>query len=82
MAQLECPALLVQGGNDIQVDISEAEKLAGAFNDAELVVIDDMNHVLKSVEGDQNANIATYTNPELPVHPQLVAEISAFINNQ
>ncbi|HCP31134.1 MAG TPA: alpha/beta hydrolase, partial [Pseudomonas sp.] len=45
-ARLSMPALIVQGRNDVQVDVADAQKLKDAKPDAHLVLIEGMNHML------------------------------------
>jgi hypothetical protein len=40
-----------------------------------------MNHVLKDAPEDRAANLATYADPDLPLHPKLVREIEDFIQD-
>ncbi|MEO0419971.1 MAG: alpha/beta fold hydrolase [Pseudomonadota bacterium] len=78
---LKVPALIVSGGKDLQTPIADGEALAAAQSDATLLVLEDMNHVLKRVEAEARAaNFATYANPSLPVHPGLIEAIEAFID--
>ncbi|MGZ3844583.1 MAG: alpha/beta hydrolase [Flavisolibacter sp.] len=77
--KLTVPVLVVQGTNDIQVSTQDAQLLAKANTHAQLVMIDGMNHILKNVEGDRNANIATYSNPSLPISEKLTSSIVQFI---
>ena len=75
------PMLVVAGGKDIQTPVTDAKVLAEARPDAMLVVIDDMNHVLKAVEGDTRAaNLAAYSDSSLPIHPDLVDAVAAFVS--
>lgn len=81
-AGVEVPMLIVAGGKDIQTPVTDAEALAEGQPAAKLIVIDDMNHVLKPVEGDSRlANIATYSDASLPVHPELVDAIASFLED-
>lgn len=73
------PVLILQGTNDIQVTVADAEKLKKADSDAKLVIITGMNHVMKDAPADREQNIATYSNPNLPLNPQLVTSIIDFI---
>lgn len=74
------PILIVAGGKDIQTPLADAEALVAGQPEAELVVIEDMNHVLKPVEGDSRAaNLAAYSKPNLPVHPDLVEAVADFV---
>jgi pimeloyl-ACP methyl ester carboxylesterase len=78
-ARLRVPALLLQGTTDLQVGVPEAEALKAAKPDATLRVIDGMNHVLKAAPVDRAANIAAYTNPDLPLVAEVPAAIQAFV---
>ncbi len=41
-----------------------------------------MNHIFKEAELDRIKNIQTYNQPELPIKPELVESIVAFIKNE
>lgn len=73
------PILIIQGNNDLQVTVKDAEKLSQANKNAELLIVDKMNHVMKIVEGDQQANFASYNNESLPVSEIMVDKIVSFI---
>lgn len=77
--QLAIPILILQGTNDLQVSTGDAQLLADANTKAKLVIIDNMNHVLKIVEGDISANRAAYGNPSLPIATALIDTIVSFI---
>jgi uncharacterized protein len=77
--KLTIPVLIVQGTNDIQVSADDANRLSAANPKAKLVLIDKMNHIFKLVEGDKQANLASYSNPVLPVSDEMVKSISGFI---
>lgn len=73
------PTLVVQGTTDIQVTVTDAEALAGARGGIELVLLDGVNHVLKTAPADPAANIATYADASLPLADGIVAAVAAFI---
>ncbi len=78
--KLSIPCLIAQGTNDIQVTVADEQKLASANPKAEVLLIDNMNHVFRIVESkDRQANIAVYTKPELPISEVLVKGVSDFI---
>ena len=79
IASLKIPVLVVQGTNDIQVSVDDARLLAKANSHAQLVLVDNMNHIFKIVEGDKAANVSTYSNPSLPISDKLVSGIVDFI---
>jgi uncharacterized protein len=76
---LTVPVLIVQGTTDIQVPVSEAQALKMAMPNAELRIIEGMNHVLKAVPLDPKQQNASYSEPTLPVVLELVEGISQFI---
>ena len=76
---LRIPVLVVQGTTDIQVAVTEAQALHVAKPDAKLLLIDGMNHVLKPVTSDPAKQAASYTDPLLPVVPELIDSVGAFL---
>ncbi len=79
IAKLKMPVLILQGSTDIQVSVEHAKLLANANPSAKLVIIEGMNHVLKEVPADPGKQLRSYSDPALPVSPQLVNEITGFI---
>lgn len=75
--KLQIPVLVINGTKDIQVPETDAELLHKAYPKSELVIIENMNHVLKEVKEDAE-NIKAYNNPDLPVMPELIEKIAAF----
>ncbi|WP_066548095.1 MULTISPECIES: alpha/beta hydrolase [unclassified Sphingomonas] len=79
-AALKVPLLVIAAERDIQVPPTDGEALAGAKPGAVLVRVADANHVLKRVTSDDRAaNLATYADPSLPVVPEIVDAIVAFV---
>ena len=78
--KLKVPILILQGKKDIQVKINDAELLSKAYPQAQLRLIENMNHVLKYCEFDnKEKQMDIYSNPSLPLHPELVSTILSFI---
>ena len=67
IAQLDQPVLIINGDQDLQVDVDQAKKLKDAQPKAELVIIKNMNHILKESKAKDLANQQTYQQPELPI---------------
>ncbi|THU34075.1 alpha/beta hydrolase [Niastella caeni] len=80
--KLTIPVLILQGTNDLQVTVEDANLLAKSNTKAQLALIKNMNHVLRIVEGDRKENLAAYITPTLPISEELVTTISAFVNKQ
>jgi uncharacterized protein len=74
------PVLILQGERDIQISVDDAKRLAAADANAKLVLLADVNHVLKAVDSDDRmANLKTYFDPKLPLAPDVVETIADFI---
>ena len=80
--KLEMPVLIINGDNDLQVNTNEAEKLKAAKPDAELVIIENMNHIYRIIDkNDDIANQKSYNEPQRPISNEMVEQISNFILN-
>jgi pimeloyl-ACP methyl ester carboxylesterase len=77
--KLSVPILIVQGNNDLQVTVKDAETLSQANKNAELLIVDKMNHILKIIEGDKQANLESYNNESLPLSEIMTTKIVSFI---
>jgi alpha-beta hydrolase superfamily lysophospholipase len=71
--------LILQGTTDIQVAAEEADKLKAAYPKATLKVIQGMNHALKNAPADRAKNLATYTNPKLPISNGFMPSLIDFV---
>jgi pimeloyl-ACP methyl ester carboxylesterase len=76
---MKAPMLIIQGTTDVQVSVADAEKLKKAKSDATLITIKGMSHIMKEGPADKDENMATYTNPTLPLKAELVPDIVDFI---
>jgi pimeloyl-ACP methyl ester carboxylesterase len=80
ISKLMIPVLIVGGTTDLQVDAKEAEILSKASPKSELVIVEDMNHVLKEVATkDRALNFSSYSNPDLELSYQLCKSLIDFI---
>ena len=79
ISKLEIPVLIVQGSNDIQIEIKDAQLLHNAATKSRLEIIQGMNHILRQSPENRLLNIQTYGNPELPIDFSLVNVILDFI---
>ena len=78
--KIQTPILIVQGTVDIQITTEGAKSLATYNSLAQLEIIEGMNHVLKESTENPNENLATYANPNLPLHPGLLPKILPFLD--
>jgi pimeloyl-ACP methyl ester carboxylesterase len=76
------PLLAIGGTTDIQVPPADAHRLAAARPGAKVVVIDEMNHVLKRVASTERlAQLPSYSDLSVPLHPKLADEIAGFLKS-
>jgi uncharacterized protein len=80
IASIKKPCLIVQGSKDLQVKSSDAQLLKKANPKAQMVLIKKMNHVLVDVDGADDENMITYSNPDLPLNATFVKTIVQFVN--
>ncbi len=72
------PILIINGDKDIQVLVNDAEALHKANPKSELVIIENMNHMIKHIEKDED-NLASYTNPNYSISEKLIKTIATFV---
>ncbi|HNF01919.1 MAG TPA: alpha/beta fold hydrolase [Ferruginibacter sp.] len=77
IARLNIPVLILQGTNDLQINVADAERLHAANAKSELVILDGVNHVLKKV-ADMAENQRSYRDPALLLDERLVNAIVGF----
>lgn len=79
-ASVKVPALIIQGTHDVQVDVSNAERLKAAKPDAELALIQGMNHMLRIAPQAASQQRESYLNPKLPQASELGTRVVDFIH--
>ena len=80
ISSISKPVLVLQGQRDLQVEETDARLLKAANPQVSLVILPDMNHVMKEVTSDDHkANIASYAEPALPLAPGLIDSIELFL---
>lgn len=78
LTKLGQPVLIVGGGRDRQVERQDFEKLTAARPSARQLWLPRMNHVLVDV-GDDDDDLASYTQPERKLAAGLVEAIASFV---
>jgi pimeloyl-ACP methyl ester carboxylesterase len=79
LAATKLPVLILQGDTDLQVSVEDAKSLAAANPGAKLVILPGVNHVLKQAPADRAGNLATYTDPNLPLALGVTDAVASFI---
>lgn len=79
LSTLNIPVLVINGTKDLQVSENEAKLLKEANKDATLKIIENMNHVLVTIEGDDLENSKSYAETQRPIAEGLIDTITNFI---
>ncbi|MGM8215484.1 alpha/beta hydrolase family protein [Bacillaceae bacterium W0354] len=82
ITNFETPTLIVQGTHDLQVSVENADLLSTAKNDAEVLMVEGMNHVLKDAPSERMGNLQTYGDPNLPLAEGLISGIVEFFQKE
>jgi hypothetical protein len=61
------------------VTVADARTLKAAQPKASLVLLPQVNHLLKVAPADRGPNLATYADPSLPLAPGVVEAIATFL---
>ncbi len=77
--KLKIPVLIINGDQDLQVAVTDAELLKKAAPTAQISIIPNMNHVLK-ITPTLEENRKSYTDGNLPIAPTLPSIITQFVN--
>lgn len=77
---LAMPILIVNGTKDLQVMPEEAQLLKNANKTAELHIIENMNHILVPIAGDDLENSKSYNETQRELSAELIDKIVDFIN--
>ncbi|WP_400077730.1 alpha/beta hydrolase family protein [Winogradskyella sp. R77965] len=79
--ELKIPILIINGTKDLQVSENEAKLLKEANDKAKLTIIENMNHVLFEIKGDDLENSKSYNESFRSISPKLITSITAFIGS-
>ena len=77
--KLKVPTLIIGGSKDLQVSVGEAEILKKAKSDAEILIVENMNHVFFDIQGDDLENTKSYNERARKIMPEVVDGIATFI---
>lgn len=80
--KVNCPTIIINGDKDVQVTPKDATLLNEAQKKSTLVIIKDMNHVFKTIAGDEKENLEAYSKPEVRNNPELSETILKFLNSR
>ena len=79
IAKLEIPVLIINGTKDLQVSEAEAKLLHEAAESSTIKIMENMNHVLVTIEGDDLENSKSYNEPGRKLAEGLIDELVKFI---
>jgi len=72
ISKLEMPILILHGDQDIQVELVQAEKLKEAAQNANYIIINRMNHILKEIKGGRLENQKSYNESWRKIMPEVI----------
>ena len=75
------PSLIINGDKDLQVSVEEANLLYTAAQNGALLIVENMNHVLVKIEGDELENMKSYNDTSLEIAKDVETSIFNFIEN-
>lgn len=78
--ELNMPILIINGTKDLQVSTEEAHLLKEANPKAEITIIENMNHILFTIEGGTLENSKSYNESFRKINPEVIESIVRFIN--
>ncbi len=76
--KITIPILIINGDQDTQVTVNDAKNLHEAAHNSKLVIIKNMNHVLKEVTSAEQ-NTQSYLTDSFPVSKELIKAITSFV---
>jgi pimeloyl-ACP methyl ester carboxylesterase len=79
LSTIKEPVMIMQGTTDLQVSQEDAERLHKAAPKAKFLLLDGVNHVLKTAPPDRQANIAAYA-AGISLAPTVMPAIIDFVN--
>jgi uncharacterized protein len=79
IASLAMPILVIHGERDLQVGAEDIAALRLARPDAQIVILPQANHTLKTSPADVPGNLALYGDPSVPLDPDVIPAIENFI---
>ena len=81
IARAHLPVLIIQGGHDLQISEVDARALQSAQPAAKLVIIPAANHVFRAATDDRMSQARLYTDPTIPIVPELTPTIADWIKH-
>lgn len=77
----EIPILIINGDKDLQVGIEEAKLLHEAAQNGQLLIVENMNHVLVNIEGDDLENMKSYNTATLKITQKVSDRMLDFVKS-
>jgi alpha-beta hydrolase superfamily lysophospholipase len=78
-ARLTVPALIIGAGRDLQISADDAVKLGQCAPMAAVKTYPELNHLLKPVPDNREANLASYGSETPPVDSQVIQACADFV---
>ena len=79
--KIQAPILILNGTKDLQIPVTEAERLKAANENAEIKIIENVNHMLFEIEGSDLENSKSYNESFRKISTELITSIVTFIES-
>lgn len=79
IAELSIPVLIINGTKDLQVPVEETKRLKDVSQNGSIFIIENMNHVLFQILGDDLENSKSYNEAFRQLSPELIPSILEFL---
>ena len=79
ITNIDKPILVINGTKDLQVSISEAKMLDEAAPNSQIKIIEGMNHIMFTIDGDDLVNSKSYNESSHAINQELIELIQKFI---
>lgn len=76
--RLKIPILIVNGTKDLQIPVKDAESLHKANPKSKLLIIENMNHVIKDIQQPQD-NMKSYYSADYPLSVAFITAVYNFV---
>lgn len=73
------PLLVIGGGNDLQIGRFDFDALRGAKEGVQSLWLTQLTHTLKAADPQDESQRKAYTDPAIPVLPELIEKLAEFV---
>jgi len=79
LKSIKVPTMVIWGTSDIQISRDDFDRLAAARGGIDKLLVTNMNHVLKPTLEDPMAQMSSYSDSTIMLHPHLLPPLTKFL---